>query len=317
MTVGNFDGVHVGHRAILSRAAGVAREKHVAVKAVTFDPHPAAVLRPGHEPPRLSTAEEKVELLRSAGADGVVVLRPDAALLALSPAEFVGRLVAQHRPIAFVEGVDFRFGKGRAGDVATLEALGMRGAAGSFQTVVVPDAEVALSDHTLVPVSSSLVRWLLRNGRVADAALCLGRPVGLPGSVVEGERRGRAIGVPTANLEPASFAGRAIPGDGVYAGVVVLPDGATHAAAISIGVKPTFKTASRAIEAHLLDFTGDLYGQQITLRFHRWLRDQQPFPSLDALKTQLGRDIAQVRSLDQSGALAQPPRPAGRPVPSA
>jgi riboflavin kinase/FMN adenylyltransferase len=292
ITVGNFDGVHVGHRAILARAAEFARARQVPVKAVTFEPHPAAVLRPGHEPPRLSAADEKSQLLRGAGADEVVVLRPDAALLALSPLEFIGRLAAEHRPLAFVEGVDFRFGKARAGDVAMLDAFGR---AQGFDTVIVPDAEVALSDHTLVAVSSSLIRWLLRHGRVADAARCLARAFALRGPVVKGDQRGRTIGVPTANLDPASFSRSAIPGDGVYAGDAQLPGGRTVPAAISVGLKPTFRHAARTVEAHLLGFTGDLYGQPITLRFHRWLRDQQPFPSLDALKAQLARDIAMCK----------------------
>ncbi len=302
MTIGNFDGVHLGHQAIVSRCGELAREKQVAVKALTFDPHPASVLRPGREPLRLIAAPRKRELLLQAGADEVVILEPTPAMLSLEPHDFVARLVADHHPIAVVEGIDFRFGRGRAGDVKSLAALGDEF---GFATHVVPDVQVALSDHLLAPVSSSLIRMLLANGRVMDAALASGRAYELTGNVVQGDRRGRTLDMPTANLDAAATIGRALPGDGVYAGAVELRDGSEHPAAISIGVKPTFAGRRRTIEAHLLDYAGDLYGQTITLRFHRWLREQQPFPSPDALKAQLHRDVAQVRDLVCVGVLAQ------------
>jgi riboflavin kinase/FMN adenylyltransferase len=294
ITIGNFDGVHVGHAAILREARQLAVSLGAAVKALTFDPHPASVLRPGRQPLRLTSLPEKRGLLLEAGADEVIVLEPAPALLAMEPRDFIADLVALHQPEAIVEGVDFRFGRGRAGDIHLLESLGpILG----FVLAVVPDAQVALSDHLLAPVSSSLVRWLLSHGRVVDAAIGLGRPFELCGPVVRGDQRGRSLGIPTANLDAAAIAGRAIPGDGVYAGAAMLPDGQSWPAAISVGVKPTFPNAARTIEAHLLGFSGDLYGQTVTIRFNRWLREQQPFPSLKALKSQLLRDVAQVARL--------------------
>lgn len=291
ITIGNFDGVHAGHRAILSRATDAARGEGQRVMAVTFDPHPAAVLRPGTQPPRLMNVEQKCNALRHAGVGRVVVLPATPALLALTPEQFIQRLVKEYNPVAFVEGPDFRFGKERQGDNETLAKLGR---AMGFDTHVVGRVLMPLHDQLLTPVSSSMIRWLLEQGRVADAARCLRQPYAIDGSVVHGERRGHTIGVPTANLDPAALTGRVLPCDGVYAGVAVLPDGSRFASAISVGVKPTFGQASRTIEAHLLNFSGDLYGQTVTLQFHRWLRDQQPFPGLDALKKQIARDISQV-----------------------
>lgn len=291
ITIGNFDGVHAGHRAILSRATDAARGEGQRVTAVTFDPHPAAVLRPGTQPPRLMNVEQKCNALRHAGVGRVVVLPATPALLALTPEQFIRRLVQEYNPVAFVEGPDFRFGKDRQGDNETLAKLGREM---GFDTHVVERVLMPLHDQLLTPVSSSMIRWLLEQGRVADAARCLRQPYAIDGTVVQGERRGRTIGVPTANLDPAALTGRVLPCDGVYAGVAVLPDGSRFASAISVGVKPTFGQASRTIEAHLLNFSGDLYSQTVTLQFHRWLRDQQPFPGLDALKKQIARDITQV-----------------------
>lgn len=300
ITIGNFDGVHVGHRAIIAATVAQAAARQVASLAITFDPHPAAVLRPGQAPPRLSDMDERLALLRAAGIGQVVVLEPTPRLLSLDPRSFIAQVAAQHQPAAFVEGPDFRFGKGRAGDVKVLAELGREM---GFDTQVVGDQEVALSDHLLAPVSSSLIRWLLSHGRVHDAAICLARPFSLRAAVVRGEQRGRQWSMPTANLDMAALAGRATPGDGVYAGAALLPDGSRHAAAISVGLKPTFNGKSRVIEAHLLDFTGDLYGQVITIEFNRFVRDQQAFPSLDALRAQLGRDIVATRRLREMAVL--------------
>lgn len=305
ITIGNFDGVHLGHRAILALAAERARAAGASVKVLTFEPHPASVLRPGHEPPRLSSLDEKRALLKLAGADEVIVLEPTRELLALEPRQFIVKLITEHHPLAFVEGIDFRFGRSRAGDVQTLRALGGEL---DFETILVPDEEVAMSDHLLAPVSSSLVRWLLSHGRVVDAAIALGRPFSLGGIVVQGDQRGRTLGIPTANLDPAVIAGRAIPMDGVYAGLAETSQGVVKPAAISIGIKPTFAGKARTIEAHLLDYHGDLYGQPITIRFGRWLREQQSFSSLAALKGQLERDVAQVCELAKLEALFPPMR---------
>ncbi len=310
ITIGNFDGVHCGHRAILARAAELAHSLDGSVTALTFDPHPATLLRPDAAPPRLTSLADKQQLLCDAGATDVQVLEPTESLLALSADAFVRWLVEHHRPVAMVEGADFRFGTGREGDVAWLTQLG--GEHG-FEVDIVESIDVALSDHQLAPVRSSLIRWLLGHGRVADAAICLGRPFALTGIVEQGEQRGRTIGVPTANLGDEALSTFVMPKDGVYAGLGELPDGSTFPAAISIGVKPTFADSARVVEAHLLNFSGDLYGQPLTLHLSRWLRDQAPFPSLDALQTQLTRDIEAVHGFTSQQLLHAPMRPSACP----
>lgn len=308
LTIGNFDGVHIGHRAIIERARQLADTRDVCSRVLSFEPHPATVLRPGSEPPRLNDAEEKIRLIREAGCDEVRLLVPRRQLLDLAPETFIEQLVAEHRPLAIVEGNNFRFGKDRRGDMNLIGALGDRH---GFEGVVVPSVEVVLKDQLAALVSSSLLRWLIGHGRVVDAARCLGRPYALSAGVVAGEKRGRAIGVPTANLDAADLAGRMIPAEGVYGGFVRLA-GETAAgvrpAAISVGSKPTFARTGLCVEAHLLDFDGELYGHRIEVRFTRWLRDQQPFPGIEALRDQLHRDIASVASLHAQGVLGMAPR---------
>lgn len=301
ITIGNFDGVHLGHRRILDRARALADERGGRVIALSFDPHPMTVLRPGRQPPRLMTLDEKTAVLRDAGADEVITLVPRPELLSLDPAAFVEQMVRQYTPLAIVEGPNFHFGKGRAGNV---NVLGELGKTFGFETVVVDPVEIALSDQLLVKVSSSIARWLIGHGRVADAARCLGAPYEITGQVITGEQRGRTIGVPTANLDASALGDKLPPCDGVYAGTVTIHDESprsanesqpSHAAAISIGVKPTFGVASLNIEAHLINYDGDLYDKTITIAFHRWLRDQQKYPSLEVLKAQIGRDIQNTR----------------------
>ena len=299
LTIGNFDGVHLGHQAILARARRVGDR----VVALTFDPHPAATLRPGSEPARLSTRADKIQRLRRAGADEVVVLEPTRELLGQTAEQFVAGLVRRYGPAAIVEGPDFRFGKGRAGDLAMLEQLGREH---GFAVHVVPRVRTVLSDRLVAPVSSSLVRWLVAGGRVMDAALTLGAGFALAGAVTRGEQRGRELNVPTANLDPADWAGHVVPGDGVYAGIVELAGGARHGAALSVGVKPSFGEHRLTIEAHLLDFTGDLYGQRIRIAFARWLRDQYAFPDAATLRRQLQRDVARTRRWAELGLLEAP-----------
>lgn len=303
VSIGNFDGVHLGHRRILQQARQIARERHLKVTALTFDPHPATVLRPGQPPPRLTHLKAKTAQLRKAGADKVVVLPPSLSLLSLEPDAFVKELCHQHQPKVLVEGPDFRFGRQRAGDVHRLSRLGREN---GFETIVVEAVEVGLSDQLSVTVSSSLLRWLIARGRVRDATRCLGRQYQLTGPVTRGQQRGRSIGVPTANLQISALSGQAIPAEGVYAGFVELPSGAEWPAAISVGRKPTFEHRRLSIEAHLLDYDGDLYNQKITIRFARWLRDQQVFAGVEALKSQLQHDIHQCRTWHAMG-LTDPP----------
>lgn len=300
ISIGNFDGVHLGHRAILDAAVALATEHGAQVLAIAFDPHPATAFDPAAAPLRLSLPEQKRSMLLAAGADRVVMLKPTQRVLSQTPDQFAQWLCAEHRPIAIVEGEDFRFGKARAGDMTS---LGQLGRSLGFDVLATPTCHTTLADMLTVPVSSSLIRSLLECGRVGDAARGLGRLYGLTGPVIAGDKRGRAIGVPTANLDPKALAGIMIPAQGVYAGVVEVPDGTVHTAAVSIGAKPTFGPADAAIEAHLLDFDGDLYERDITVRFVRWLRDQQRFADQQELVSQMGRDITRVRQWADMGLL--------------
>lgn len=300
LTIGNFDGCHLGHAELVARARRIADQRGLPVAALAFDPHPASLLRPGGEPPRLTTFQQRTEQLRSLGVDEVHRLEPTPELLDQTPDAFIDRIIAQHAPAAIVEGTDFRFGKGRAGGMDTLAALG---AARGFEAIAVEPVEVALSDHALVVASSTVTRWLLAHGRVRDAAKVLGRPYEMAGTVVSGDRRGRTIGYPTANLDSPCLP----PGDGVYAGLADLPDGRTVPAAISVGTKPQFTRgeAPRTTETFLLDVERDgsaiaglaEYGWPIRLRFVGFLRDQGRFAGLDALLAQMDRDCARVRRM--------------------
>lgn len=301
LTIGNFDGVHAGHTPLVRRARELAdREGRGRVVALVFDPHPAAVLRPEAVPARLTTFEHRSELLLERGADEVVRLTPTRELLSRTPEQFVRGLVELYRPAFVVEGDDFRFGKGRAGDIRTLTELG-RGL--GFEVETVAPVEVALGDHLIVRASSSIVRWLLLQGRVRDAALVLGRPYELSGTVVKGDQVGRQLGFPTANLDTACL----IPSDGIYAAVAELPDGTLAAAAVNVGSRPTFNGSGRRAEAHLMQLgaewgasrapsLGNLpeYGWPLSLSFLAWLRDDARFESVESLVEQIRRDCDRV-----------------------
>lgn len=293
ITIGVFDGVHVGHRALVKRARELAdaREGGVNVLVMAFDPSPRAVLAPGSEPPRLTTFEQRADLLLEAGADEVMRLEPSPELLGLTPERFVDEVLVPLDPIGVVEGPDFRFGAKRAGDVSTLGRLGRdRG----FSVEVVGPVEVDLCDQSVVAASSSRVRWLLERGRVADAGRVLGRAYEMAGLVAKGDQRGRTIGFPTANLEYETMP----LGDGVYACVATLEDGRTIPAAVNVGERPTFDGVERRVEAHLIGFTPDggmpEYGWSLRLAFVSRLRDQVRFGGVGALTTQLSRDVARA-----------------------
>jgi len=286
LSLGNFDGVHLGHQALLGAAqaaAGTGGE----VVAVTFEPHPAVILR-GSCPPRLMSAEDRRRALLSAGASRVETIVPDARLLGLSPEEFIEELAGRVAFDAIVEGADFRFGRGRSGDVHTLREIGERA---GFRTVVVDEVEVPLCDGHLVPARSSTARWLLSLGRVADAAHVLGRPHRVSGEVVRGAARGRGIGYPTANIALGDVT---LPQDGVYACGATLPDGTRWTAAASVGTNPTFGECPRTLEVHIIDMdhSTDLYGTRIHVDFDRWIRPMLAFGTVDALVAQMGRDCA-------------------------
>jgi riboflavin kinase/FMN adenylyltransferase len=298
LSIGNFDGVHRGHQALIRRARELAGQ-HGRVVALAFDPHPLTFLRPEIAPPVLTTFEQKAALLRACGADDVERLQPTPELLALSPEDFLRLLVERFGPSFVVEGPDFRFGKDRAGDNRTLRSLGD---ALGFQCEIVPTVEIALADHLMARVSSTLVRWLIVHGRVRDATEALARPYEVTGTVVAGDRRGRFLGIPTANIETALL----LPGDGVYAGAAIVPGGSELPAAINIGSRPTFNGRSRRLEVHLIgvrsDSCGSLlpglpeYGWPIRVRFIAYLRDDVRFADAESLVAQMNRDISRVQA---------------------
>lgn len=287
LSVGNFDGIHLGHQEILRRA-GLLREQAGAgakLAVVTFEPHPLTVLKPELAPPRLTPPALKQSLLRGMGVDHLVILPPDPAVLNLTAEAFWAILRDEVKPAHMVEGQSFNFGRGRTG---TIDKLREWAAQSDVRLTIVQPVEVALLDFTIVPVSSSFIRWLLARGRVRDAAICTGRPYVMEGEVVRGHQRGRGIGVPTANVRAN---GQLVPGEGVYVGRARV-DGATYPAAVSIGTMPTFGENQRQVEVHVIDFDGDLYGKTLAVEFIDWVREQSKFKSIDALKQQLARDIA-------------------------
>lgn len=297
LTIGTFDGVHKGHQALIRRAKEIAGPGGRA-SALVFDPHPATVLRPDTAPARLSGFAQREAWLREAGADEVHRLTPTQTLLALTPREFVENLVLEHRPSAIVEGSDFRFGAGRKGTVLTLDDLGREM---GFTVNVLDPVEVALTDQTLVRASSTMVRWLITEGRVRDASLILGRHYEIAGAIVRGDRRGRVIGFPTANLSTEYLP----PGNGIYACRAILPDGRAFAAGVHVGPRETFDDAARVIEAHLLGITKDgeriadmpEYGWSIRLQFIAWLRDPAKFESVERLVEQVDADCRRAAEL--------------------
>jgi riboflavin kinase/FMN adenylyltransferase len=288
VTVGNFDGVHLGHQALAAAAREQARRLGGPAVVVTFDPPPHQVLFPDSGPPRppLTTLPDRAELLHAAGADHVVILRTSPALLALSPeAFFEDVLIRQLGARAIVEGYDFRFGRGRAGANDTLRELS-RAAGVVFE-------EVPQVLHRGEPVSSSRVRAAIVGGDVSLAAELLARPYRISGTVVTGAKRGRTIGFPTANLGDVPTV---LPGNGVYA-VRATVDGTMHPAAANVGPNPTFGEDARKIEVYLLGFTGDIYGRPMSVDFVTRLRETRPFAGVNELIEQLKQDVAQARAV--------------------
>lgn len=289
VSIGNFDGVHRGHRRILDLAASLrAGSASGRVAIVTFEPHPFTVLRPEHVPPRLTPPAMKQELLAAAGVDEYVILPPTADVLNLSAELFWALLRDEVRPAHLIEGESFTFGKGRGG---TIERLRAWCADSSVKLHTADAVTVPLLDMHVVPVSSSLIRWLIERGRVRDAAICLGRAYTLQGEVIRGHQRGRTIGVPTANLDCGE---QVVPADGVYAARCTI-DNATYPAALSIGTLPTFGQHARQIEAHLIGFDGDLYDRTLRVDVLDWVREQWKFNGIDALKQRIAKDIDLTR----------------------
>jgi len=290
LLIGNFDGVHLAHQSLVQEArsrVGPAGE----VVALTFEPHPITVLNPGTTQRRLMTASKRARFLEEAGCDRVVEIEPTPARLAQSPEDFIAWFVDEFHPGVLVEGPDFRFGRDRAGDVKLLSTVGP---ASGFETVVVEPISATLPGGEEVVVRSGLIRSCLEDGRIEDANALLGRCWTLEGQVIEGEKRGRTLSMPTANLDHGELI---LPRDGVYAGRAILPSGEERLAAISVGEKPTFETVDRLCEVHLLDHEGpvDDYGWWIQVQFDRRIRDQVAFDSMESLVEQMEHDLEAVR----------------------
>ncbi len=293
ITIGAYDGVHLGHRAVIDQVKRRAAESGAKSVVVTFDRHPASVVRPESAPRLLTGPELKMELLESTGIDAVVVVpfTPDQA--AESPESFVDRVLVEClKTRAIVVGEDFHFGRHRDGNVDLLRKIG---AEADFD--VEPIRLVQRLDGIDEPVSSTAIRRALAGGDITRANSMLGRPYEVRGEVFAGDQRGRLLGFPTANVGVP--AGMCLPADGVYAGFYERPNGDVHGCAINLGRRPTFYEHADAslLEAHLLDVDVDLYGETARVRFAHFLRSERKFDGVDALVTQLGHDVAHARDL--------------------
>lgn len=301
VTIGAYDGVHLGHRALLSELQARARAGGMASVVVTFDRHPASVVRPESAPALLCDLDQKLELLASTGVDRTVVIHFDEERANETAEEFVANeLVEGLGAKLVVVGEDFHFGHGRKGNVTLLTEMG---AASGFEVDGVSLSTAGVDDDMPAPpVSSTRIRELVTSGHVADAALLLGRPHQVRGPVVTGDQRGGAeLGYPTANIEVAPEI--CLPSPGIYAGWYERPDGSRWPTAVSVGRRPTFygPEGMLLVEAHLLDFDGDLYGEPARLSFTHRLRDEAAFDSVEALIAQMDRDCDEARALLAQG----------------
>jgi riboflavin kinase/FMN adenylyltransferase len=294
VSIGAYDGVHLGHRALLEELGRGARADGLTTAVVTFDRHPATVVRPESAPCLLCDLDQKLELLESAGVELAVVVPFDTERANETAEDFVtGILVDGLGARRVVVGEDFHFGHGRKGNVALLREMGE---AAGFQVEGVT-LQADAPGTAALPISSTRIRRLVADGRVEEAGSLLGRPHQVRGTVVTGDRRGGAeLGFPTANLDVP--AGICLPAAGIYAGHYRRPDGSTWAAAVSVGRRPTFyaEDGQLLVEAHLLDFTGDLYGEEAGLSFVARLRDEVAFDSVDDLIEQMTRDVEVTRA---------------------
>ena len=295
VTVGTFDGVHLGHRNVIARLVARARETGLRSVLVTFEPHPLEEIEPARAPLRLTTEDEKLAALAELPLDHVAVLPFTAELRALSARDYVDRILrGRYRMRELLIGHDHGFGRGREGNVETLRALG---AEEGFR---VEQVEVVTAPNGAV-LSSSAVRAAVAAGDLATATMLLGRPYRMHGRVIRGEQRGRSLGFRTINLETPP-AKKLLPPEGVYAVRARTPDG-THGGMMNLGPRPTFGDERRTLEAHLFDVDGDWYGAPVELEYVRRLRDTRRFESAEALVAQLRRDEQDART-----ALAEPLR---------
>lgn len=288
VALGNFDGFHLGHQAVAGEAIAWARAEGRPAIVATFDPHPVRFFRPETKPFRLTTLEQRQELYLAAGATAMLVFHFDGALAGTTAEHFVRGILGEHLGAAgVVTGEDFTFGKARGGNVAVLRSVGAE--AGITTRTVGPVMDRG------EPVSSSRVRDALREGDPQEAARLLTRPFAVRGVVAHGDKVGRTIGYPTANLSLENYLR---PRYGIYAVTGrVLATGQLLKGAANIGVRPQFDPPKELLEPHFFDFSGDLYGQEIEVAFHHFLRPEAKFASLDALVEQMGRDCAKAREL--------------------
>ena len=288
LCVGNFDGVHLGHQRMLSEGKRLARERKLHFVVMTFDPHPMRILRP-HQPRQpLMTATQRLETLKEFEPDVLWLVKTDQAFLGMTAEDFMRTIMVNTIAAkAVVEGSNFTFGKGAEGTVNTLRA---KAAQLGWEMVIIPTQRAVLQDLSFVDVSSSLIRWLTSHGRVMDAKRLMGRPYTLRGTVVHGAGRGTIMGYPTLNIQSEQL----LPAFGVYAGQATIAQ-KSYPAAISIGSNPTFNGTQTTVEAFVLDFSDFVYDQQVDLQFISWLRDQYKFAGPDALKSQIYRDVEQIR----------------------
>jgi riboflavin kinase/FMN adenylyltransferase len=288
VALGNFDGVHLGHQAVMRRAVEEGRRRGARVVAATFDPHPRAILGPRVQPKLLTTLELRREALLRYGADEVRVIRFDLELSKKSPEEFVRDvLVGEIGAEGVVVGENFRFGHRAAGDVAELERL-MRSYGAEVFAVAVED------EAGKGGISSTRIRELVAQGEVGLAASLLGRPYVLRGEVAVGDRRGRILGFPTANVVPDQAV--VVPARGVYAGFVRVGK-ALYPACTNVGLAPTFERGESRVEAYLIDFEGDLYGRVVDVSFVRRIRPEKRFSGVEELKEQIARDVEAARRI--------------------
>lgn len=293
VTIGAYDGVHLGHQAVIRQVRQRAGELDCDSVVITFDKHPASVVRPESAPKLLTDIDQKLELLAATGVDATYIVAFTDEQAHENPADFVRRVLVDGLSARLIViGEDFHFGYQRAGNVALLRELGRQ-----HDFEVEPIELISRPDGIDEPISSTAIRRALAGGQVEIASRLLGRPFEMRGVVVHGDKRGTQIGFPTANIEvPNSMC---LPADGVYAGHCTRPDGSRYGCAINLGRRPTFfeHADHSMLEAHLIDFVGDLYGEQLRVTFEHFLRSERKFENLDALKTQLNVDVAHVRSV--------------------
>lgn len=287
IALGNFDGFHLGHQAVVGRAVEMARERGCPAIVATFDPHPMRLFKPDAPFFRLTTLDQRERLFAEAGADAMLVFHFTMELAGYSPDAFIAMLIEQLGAQGVVTGDDFTFGKGREGTVSLLKQDG--GAKGLIAEAVAP-----VRDETGQIISSTRVRDALIAGDCAAATRLLSRPFAIEGTVVHGDKRGRTIGFPTANMEMGHFLR---PAYGIYAVRMRLPDGLIKGGAANLGIRPTFDPPKELLETYIFDYSGSLYDQTVEVQLIHRLRGERKFDNLDALIEQMARDVEESRAI--------------------